>query len=288
MKCKKLCKFSQLFMIAISLMLVISAVIPVNTSGDPDEDEGYTVRDPIRIDGNDDFAAQAAAEGWPGDGSEGDPYVIKGYEIDGTGHGYGIYVGNTTVHFVVRGCYIHNVTGKDGTQEQSTGIYLYKVNNGRFEDNILYNRFGFVLWYSENNLIHNNTITCVYGSSIHLWWSDYNTISNNYIINSRDEPSFAGIGILCSEYNVIAYNHISGFKFGIDVEHDGTYGVNENLNNTFVDVEIEYNEGISIEYNNDNNSTSLGFSHIITLILVVSISVAIIGVMIYKKKGKKR
>ncbi len=277
-------KITFMFVTPVVLILLLSVVTPglVRAEDVNIEDTDYTVREPIRIDGNDDFAAQVAAEGWPGDGSEGDPYVIEGYEIDGTGYGYGIYIGNTTVHFVVRNCYIHNVTVKDGTQEQNTGIYLYKVQNGRFEDNNLYNKHGFVLWYSENNIIHNNTITA--GRGIHLWYSDNNTISNNYIYCLNDEPAFAGIALLDSEYNIIADNHISNFKFGIEADYDGTLGVNEYRNNTFVDVEYEIDEGVSVE--DGNNSTSLELGHMIIMILIGSISLVIIAVIIHKKKGE--
>ena len=37
---------------------------------------------PISIDGNDDFITQATSEGWPGDGSKKNPYVISGLMID--------------------------------------------------------------------------------------------------------------------------------------------------------------------------------------------------------------
>ena len=47
----------------------------------PPQVGAYTLHDPIKIEGDEDFAAQAASEGWPGDGSEENPYVIEGYEI---------------------------------------------------------------------------------------------------------------------------------------------------------------------------------------------------------------
>jgi hypothetical protein len=36
----------------------------------------------IRIDSNQDFADQASLNGWSGDGSAGDPYIIENLEID--------------------------------------------------------------------------------------------------------------------------------------------------------------------------------------------------------------
>jgi len=52
----------------------------------------------IRIDSNADFPTFTTV----GDGTSGNPWVIDNMDIDGTGFGYCIYVGNTTEHFVIR------------------------------------------------------------------------------------------------------------------------------------------------------------------------------------------
>ncbi|MFO8109268.1 MAG: hypothetical protein R6U17_01905 [Thermoplasmata archaeon] len=72
-----------------SMLLVLLASMITSVGADDDGDsvlaedsDSYTVRSPIRIDGDSDFASQAAQEGWPGDGSTENPYVIEGYEID--------------------------------------------------------------------------------------------------------------------------------------------------------------------------------------------------------------
>ena len=63
---------------------------------------GYTSHDVIRINNDTDFANQASQEGWLGDGTQSNPYVISGYDIDAHGAGDAIYIGNTTVYFVVK------------------------------------------------------------------------------------------------------------------------------------------------------------------------------------------
>ncbi|MGC8913737.1 MAG: hypothetical protein ACP5LE_07445, partial [Thermoplasmata archaeon] len=49
---------------------------------------------PIHINGDADFANQTATEGWPGNGSQDNPYVIDGYDIDGNGGSYCIWIEN--------------------------------------------------------------------------------------------------------------------------------------------------------------------------------------------------
>ncbi len=267
-------------MIAISLMLVISAVIPVNTSGDPDEDDGYTVRDPIRIDGNDDFAAQAADEGWPGDGSEGNPYVIEGYEIDGSGHGYGIYVGNTTAYFVIKDCYIHNVSGGYASIYFSDqGIMLYSVQNGEIYGNIFYGvGRGIELRKSQSNIIYNNTITVDYDRwGIYLTSSNHNVISNNTIQGqSTDRAGLAGITLILSNHNRIIENDISNFKIGIHIEYD--YGFDcENIfdDNTF------FNTDRDIVWSEDENGPGIpSFSFVLSMIAIL---VAVLLIWIRKQ-----
>ena len=71
---------------------------------------------PFRIDSDAEFSLSAASEGWPGSGTAADPYVIRGYDINGTSSAvpWGIYIGNTTVHFQIRDCSVHGVQASDG------------------------------------------------------------------------------------------------------------------------------------------------------------------------------
>jgi hypothetical protein len=84
----------------------------------PEPASAYTPHDPIFIEGNDDFAAQAASEGWPGNGTKGDPYIIKGYEIENNVSEC-IGIRYTSVHFNISGSLIKN-----------GGISLFEVANG--------------------------------------------------------------------------------------------------------------------------------------------------------------
>ncbi|NPA75125.1 MAG: hypothetical protein GXO25_03465, partial [Euryarchaeota archaeon] len=44
--------------------------------------------EPIKIDNNTDFATQAAANNWSGNGTADNPYIIANYTIDATGYDY--------------------------------------------------------------------------------------------------------------------------------------------------------------------------------------------------------
>ena len=61
----------------------------------------YVEHATIYISSNENFINQATTEGWPGEGTSSDPYIISNYEIDGSGTGTLIYVSDTTVHFQV-------------------------------------------------------------------------------------------------------------------------------------------------------------------------------------------
>lgn len=174
--------------------------LEANTDSAKSEKSGsteYTVHEPIRIKGNEDFAEKAEENGWSGDGSEDDPYVIEGYEIKGGGDGYGIYIGNVTDFFVIRNLYVHNITGSQTNASRRPSylgdgwIILYNSQNGQIEQNkfrggsfgdrrILNSTRNIRLISSKGNMIVNNSIM---NGSIRLSGGSYNIINHNLIQN---------------------------------------------------------------------------------------------------------
>ncbi|MEF8874553.1 MAG: hypothetical protein V5A88_07795, partial [Candidatus Thermoplasmatota archaeon] len=102
-----------------------------STSGQFDEFEVIT------INGDEEFNELASSENWSGDGSISNPWVIEGYQIDAKGKRYGIKISNTTNHFVIKNCYLHNTSG--GYNEEDFGIYMFNVENGLVTNNTLSN-----------------------------------------------------------------------------------------------------------------------------------------------------
>jgi len=172
------------------LILVMSGFIGI-ISITPEYTSAYTPHDPIFIEGDEDFAAQAASEGWSGDGTERDPYVIEGYEII-VEYRNNIEVKSTTVSFMIRdshlqmgpysiyldgvsNCRIYNCT----LEQNGYGIYLNSTNNIIItNNNLLHNAEGIYLRYSSGNSIMNNTISSYY-NNINLYYSSSINIANN-------------------------------------------------------------------------------------------------------------
>jgi len=81
------------------------------------------VNSPVTISGNDDFVAQ----GWPGVGTEEDPYIIADLNIRGNPEG--IVIENTDVHFVIRNCSVET-----NNIDDAVGIFLVSVKNAVIDD----------------------------------------------------------------------------------------------------------------------------------------------------------
>jgi parallel beta-helix repeat protein len=105
----------------------------------------YTEHSPIFIEGNSDFETQ----GWPGNGSASNPYLIAGLNI--TTNVTCIEIRYTSVHFTIRDCYFSSSTYgycinlqivtsaliSNCTFEGRSGLYMYSANNVVFLDNIM-------------------------------------------------------------------------------------------------------------------------------------------------------
>ena len=89
----------------------------------------YTVHDPIHIEGDNQFTKVNGVAG--GSGTEIDPYIISGWEINRTGDSYYIIIQNTTKYFIIKDCYIH---GKEDSFWGNTGIALDKGTNAKIEN----------------------------------------------------------------------------------------------------------------------------------------------------------
>ncbi len=165
----------------------------------------------VRIDSNGGFAAVAAS----GNGTSDNPWIIEGLDIDGTGCGYCIYVGNTTDHFIIRDCLLHDayVQNHDGIYRPNAGVVLNNVQNGEVRNNSMeFNAgLGIMLHMSSLNTIQGNNITeNEYGIRL-TGGSDENNISFNYFWNN----THANIAVENSASNEIGYNTADYSQYGI-------------------------------------------------------------------------
>ena len=164
----------------------------------------------IFIDGNNTFAAKAISEGWSGDGSLNDPYIIENYTIQALSE-HGIEIRNTNLHFIIR-----NVSITNGRSNYYHGIYLYNVTNGILENNTADNNLaGFLLVDSDNNTLNDNVaINNLHG--FRFWHSNNNTLTNS-TANSNLEY---GIYLDNSNYNNITRNTLFFNELGSIFEVD--------------------------------------------------------------------
>jgi parallel beta-helix repeat protein len=173
----------------------------------------YAMHAPIRI--NSDIDPQWAS--YPG-------RVILGYEINGTGYGFCIFIGNCSQAFTIENCYLHHANGRLENYFNNTGIYLYKSSKG---------------------ILSNNNCSGGNWCGISLWGSNTNTLTNNTCRGN----SYSGIRLDSSSYNTLTCNNCSGNGDGIDLYGSGTNALTGN------NCSGNWGEGISLHSSTYNTLT---------------------------------
>jgi parallel beta-helix repeat protein len=201
--------------------------IPWGILPDP-EPKVYTPHSAIAIDGDANFSATALLEGWPGNGSPENPFIIDGFEIDlGSEEGHCIFINNTRVSFIISNC---NLTGATlaaapavkfvpplrelprSILNVGSGIHLYNVSNGEIVSNTCNNNsIGIDLFYADSNIVSSNTCDNNTLSGINLWDSDSNTVANNTCSSNTE----SGIYLWQSDSNTVEYNTVATTVGGI-------------------------------------------------------------------------
>lgn len=172
--------------------------------------------EPIYISGNEGFTLPGSGV-VGGSGTEEDPYIIEGWEIDAGGSPYGIYIEKTDAHFVIRGVKIH------GAQVQA--IRLDSVKNGTIEGcELIENRVGIWLVDSSASRLVKNRLEENF-AGIYLFSSKGNELVGNTVIASAT----TGILVRSSTDNLIYHNNLSdnwlnAFDEGANRWDDGREG----------------------------------------------------------------
>lgn len=235
-----------------------------------------TERGMIYIEGDSQFNATNGVIS--GTGTSGDPYIISGWEINGTADGYGIIISETDAYCIITNCTLY----ESNAYPDSSGILLYQCANITITDcNLIRNEIG-VGVYESNNIIvmecyleENGVLSNESGgvpnpnimTGILVLASNNVTVSNNELYNELTD----GIRIYQSDYCIVEENYIDTCEeSGIEVTESsyceisnnyvinclqGFYGYASMLNtkvcqNTFTGSQ---EKGIFL-YNTDNNS----------------------------------
>lgn len=166
---------------------ISEANIAMSNAGHITSTAGLTPHGPIRINKDKDCAVGSFGI-VSGAGSKFNPYIIEGWAIDGTGYGYGIYLGNTTHYLVIRNCSVINASGLWQPYFWNTAILLFNA---------------------KNVIIENNIISDSY-AGIYLNWANSNTVTNNSV-----KKTTVGVYVMLSDENHIAGNTIDECNYGI-------------------------------------------------------------------------
>lgn len=184
----------------------------------------------ISIQDDSDFANQALAEGWPGNGTAVSPYVIEGFDFNCTGTGVPcIEISHTAVYFAIRDC-----TMLGGTYSV---ISLHEVSNGYLFNNTCMSQgtgigvFNSTLItvancncssrgpdigvsYSTQVTLFDNTC---YGDPTYADWSNIYLVEStqNKVINNTCFSPIDNIELYIAGNNTIANNTLygGGFRF---------------------------------------------------------------------------
>jgi parallel beta-helix repeat protein len=260
------------------VLSLITVCVSVETSA------GYSSHGPIRIDSNSDFDLSHGVTG--GDGTSANPYIIEGYKISGQGIGYCIYIGNTTDHFEVRNCHLHNASGNSGTCFWNSGLIFNNVKNGKVVDTVSRDNnghAGFMLKNSDDCVVEHNFCT---GNvrGLYLYFSDdndvcYNNFSSNsfagaYLSYSDDNEirnsilsynDYHGIWLVSSDDNEIGHNHLNSnsqrglYLFGLadsNVVRNNTIG--SNGYGGYLHSATGYNDIYHNNFDNNNQAVDYG------------------------------
>jgi parallel beta-helix repeat protein len=161
--------------------------------------EDYSPHDPIVINGDEGFTEENGVTG--GSGTEEDPYIIEGWEINGGEYGIRIY--HTTSYFIVRNC---RLTG--GIALDFDDIEYGAISTVIADGNVA----GIYATSSSNITIQDSIFSSNDYFTMYLWGTSFCTLSN---ITASDGSS--GIFVRESSNILIEDCDVYNNDFGIDL-----------------------------------------------------------------------
>ena len=199
----------------------------------------------IFIMNNQNFTATASNEGWSGNGSRTNPYVISNLNISSATKIYLIEIRDTDCFFNIQNCFLN------GYDKTLAGIYFQNVTNGKLSNSMIItnsNSQGIFLRNSHNNTIQNNSFqNCNRG--ILTEYSDFNNLISNTITNT-----IKAIHLFYSYNSTLSNNSIHTNTDGIYIFRSDNSSVIAN------NCSYNTNNGITI-YNSTGNTIKSNLAH---------------------------
>ena len=209
---------------------------------------------PIHIDGIGELDWEHGYIG--GDGSYLYAYLIAGLRINGSGAGYGLYVGNisSNVHFKITHLWINYTSGSSSgyIYKSNSGITVYNFNGGNMR---IYNitsvknyNSGIIIDESSNITIEDSNIS---GNDNYGIYAQYISSLTTRNLNCSNN-GMTGISIYNGEY-VNIYNSVIGWNYrGIEFSQVSNGYIEENniTENTDYGIYFESTTGFHVYKNN--------------------------------------
>ncbi len=146
----------------------------------------YEIHSTIRIDNSSHLAEMVLLEGWDGNGTKEDPYIISGLEIDGNRSSYCIHIRYTQEHLIIEDCKLFN--GSLGYYNRYSLVMDYcrnitvrncEIDNMDFLD-------------TDKLIISNISWTADERSNIDLQYCDIVHLSNIEMRNDTSQIAYCG------------------------------------------------------------------------------------------------
>jgi len=201
--------------VLLGVLLIVPCIFPSS--------EGASYRtESIVVEGDEGFVDA----GFTGSGTAEDPYVLSEINLDASFKLYGIRVSNTTAHFRIEGCTVHDSYSPDrdplNLSASGSGILLINVTNAVIEDYLGdFNVRGVTVVRSSNVIINDSRFNNNIEAGVHLvdcLDSSVRVANSTFTVGSGDD------GVLlerCQAVKVID-NTVSGGDNGIVVRAGGS------------------------------------------------------------------
>ncbi|MFX1512981.1 MAG: nitrous oxide reductase family maturation protein NosD, partial [Promethearchaeota archaeon] len=221
---------------------VLSRVRMATSSKSITSSQNYTPHAPIEISSDEELAAVAVS----GNGTKTSPYILEGWNITTNGL-HGIYIHDTTTHFIIQNCWINMQSGWDeiGILINHVAPRTVTILNNTCQNNDI----GIFVRNSAYSMIVNNS--CDQNSlwGIYVFDSEHSMIT----FNTCNQNGLVGIVIGYSEYvtveNNTCYQNLSS---GIDIHEsiDSIVSNNTCIQNKQYGISLSYSANTTISNNN--------------------------------------
>ncbi|TFH06748.1 MAG: hypothetical protein E4H14_10100 [Candidatus Thorarchaeota archaeon] len=210
----------------------------------------YTIHDPINISSDQQFMDQALAEGWLGNGTEENPYVIEDFSINCETNC--IEITNVESYFEIRDCMLSSPNESEELEYPLTfdyGIYIRNSSNAIIDSCFATRKYTAIGVREAQCEIYNNSCVGNRYRGISMYDSDNSTIINNVI-----ERASTGISVSNSANTTIGSNNITSVRsYGIDIDCRFSIVRDNRIEDASMGIYIDWSFNNTYVYNHIRN-----------------------------------